>query len=150
MANRRATSRTAAGTLDSMSRDPMLEGLEELLAGRGPRRGCRRNSRPWRRWLWRAMMERIAIKYADLNLAREANSLHKEALSALKKRQSALNSQPETNSGGRERPPTPAPDQKSLKDRARLPSPSEQDDLDTEKQVAALQEAREGGLAGKG
>ena len=230
MANRRATSRTAAGTLDSMSRDPMLEGLEELLAekrakermpekfptvmalvmartmkrvaakyadfglarrakylekealsalkngqsalsnpreinaGRSATPGLDSKSDRVRlptpseldEWpgldeanerllaekraeeaakkgttaaalVMARMMKRIAIKYADLNLAREANSLHKEALSALKKRQSALNSQPETNSEGRERPPTPAPDQKSLKDRARLPSSSELD-----------------------
>jgi hypothetical protein len=35
-------------------------------------------------------MKRIAVKSADLGLAREANSLEKRALSALRKRQSSL------------------------------------------------------------
>jgi hypothetical protein len=49
-------------------------------------------------------MKRIAVKYADLALARRANSLEKEALSALKKGQSALSDPRDINCW--EGPPT--------------------------------------------
>lgn len=68
------------------------------------------------------VMKRVAAKYADLGLAREANSLEKEALSALKNGQSALSNPRKIRTST-----TPALDPKSLKDRARLPSPSELD-----------------------
>jgi hypothetical protein len=44
-------------------------------------------------------IRRMAAKYADLDLGRRASFLHKEALSALKKRQSALSNPRPTNSG---------------------------------------------------
>ena len=69
------------------------------------------------------VMKRVAAKYGDLGLAREANSLYKEALSALRKKQSALSSPRPTNTRGQEAPTTPAHDPKSLKDRARSPVP---------------------------
>jgi hypothetical protein len=71
------------------------------------------------------MMKRVAAKYGDLGLAREANSLHKEALSALRKGQSALSNPRPTNSRRQATSTTPAIDSKSLKDRARLSTPAE-------------------------
>jgi hypothetical protein len=73
------------------------------------------------------VMKRIAAMYADLGLAREANSLHKEALSALRKKQSGLSNPRPTFTEGQGTSTTPAADPKSLKARARLPSPSELD-----------------------
>ena len=46
------------------------------------------------------MMKRLAVKYADLGLAQRARYLEKEALSALKNRQSALSNPREIISVG--------------------------------------------------
>ena len=98
------------------------------------------------------MMKRVAAKHADLGLARLANSLHKEALSALRNRQSALSNPRPTPTRGQEASTTPALDPKSLKDRARLPTPSELDswsagleglqELLTEKQAKERMQAK--------
>jgi hypothetical protein len=74
------------------------------------------------------VMKRVAAKYADLGLAREANSLEKEALSALKNGQSALSDPRQMNSGGNGLT-APALGPKSLEHRVRLPSPCEQDSI---------------------
>ena len=112
-ANRRATSRTAAGTLDSMSRDPMLEGLEELLAEKRAKERMPEKFPTVMALVMARTMKRVAAKYADFGLARRAKYLEKEALSALKNGQSALSSPLPTNSGvegmSRHRPPTRNP-----------------------------------------
>ena len=83
-----------------MSDALILEALEELLAEKRAKEAAKKGKYPTAAALVMArMMKRIAVKYADLDLAREASSLHKQAISALKKKQSALSSPPETNSG---------------------------------------------------
>ena len=72
-------------------------------------------------------LKRVAVKFADLGLARLANSLHKEALSALRNRQFSLSNSPTMKTRGQETSTTPTIDPKSSKDRARLPTPSEMD-----------------------
>jgi hypothetical protein len=106
-----ATSRTAAGTrvrLPSPSElddwgPGMDEALEELLAEKRAKEAAKKGKFPTVAALVMArMMKRIAVKYADLGLARRSKYLEKEALSALKKGQSALNNPP----GGRQEPDT--------------------------------------------
>jgi hypothetical protein len=91
------------------------------------------------------MMKRIASKYADFGLTREANALYREALSGLRNGQSALTNPRPTNTGRQETSIRPALGPKSLKERARLPSPSEQDSMFTDLVVQDLESL----LAGK-
>lgn len=72
-------------------------------------------------------LKRVAVKFAGLGLARLANSIHKEALSAIRKRQFSVSNSPTRKIWGQETSTTPTIDPKSLKDRARLPTPSEMD-----------------------
>jgi hypothetical protein len=98
-------------------------------------------------------LKRVAVKFAGLGLglglARRANSLHKEALSALRKRQFSVGNSPTMKTRGQETSTTPTIDPKSLKDRARLPTPSEMDatsigalNADATVLDAAIQQAR--------
>jgi hypothetical protein len=106
------------------------EANERLLAEKRAKEAAKKGKYPTAMALVMARtMKRIAVKYADLALARRANSLEKEALSALQKRQSALSNPRPTFTEGQGTSTTPAPDPKSLKERARLPSPSEQDSM---------------------
>ena len=98
-------------------------------------------------------LKRVAVKFAGLGLARLANSLHKEALSALRKRQFSVSNSPTMKTRGQETSTTPTIDPKSLKDRARLPTPSEMDatsigalNADATVLDAAIQQARIGSV----
>jgi hypothetical protein len=71
MANRRATSRTAAGTLDSMSRDPMLEGLEELLAEKRAKERIQKKYPTAAALVMARAMKRVAVKSADFDFSAE-------------------------------------------------------------------------------
>jgi hypothetical protein len=76
------------------------EALEELLAEKRAKEAAQKGNYPTAMALVQARaMKRVAVKYADLGLARRATSLHKETLSALKKGQSALSNPREFNSG---------------------------------------------------
>jgi hypothetical protein len=87
------------------------EANERLLAEKRAKEAAKKGEFPTVAALVMArMMKRIAVKYADLALARRANSLEKEALSALQKRQSALSSPLPTNSGVEGTSKTPAHD----------------------------------------
>jgi hypothetical protein len=107
MANLRATSRTAAGTRVRLPTPSELDewpGLDEanerLLAEKRAKEAAKKGKYPTAMALVMARaMKRLAVKHADLDLARRATSLHKEALLALKKRQSALSNPREINSG---------------------------------------------------
>lgn len=90
------------------------EALEELLAEKRAKEAAKKGTYPTAMALVIARaMKRVAVKYADLGLARRAKYLENEALSALKNGQSALSNPREINSRRRGLSTTPAPDAES-------------------------------------